>query len=87
MWGPEEIHDLDQLVLGFVDAGDIVEGDLRILLLVVAARPAPADAHEPAHATALLRRAPEHPDVKTDEEQGRAKPEKERRPRAAAFSR
>ena len=44
---PQEIHDLDQFVLGFVDAGDVVEGDLRILLLVVAARPAPADAHEP----------------------------------------
>ena len=44
----EEIHDLDQLVLGFVDAGDVVEGDLRILLLVVAARLALADAHEPA---------------------------------------
>ena len=52
----EEIHDLDQLVLGFVDAGDVVERDLRILLLVVAARLALADAHQPAaHAAALLR--------------------------------
>ena len=32
-----------------------------------------------------VRRAPEHPDVKADEEQGRAKPEEERRPGAAAF--
>ena len=55
-------------------------------LLVVAARLALADAHEPAaHAAALLRRAPEHPDVKADEEQGRAEPEQQRRPGAAAF--
>ena len=33
----EEIDDLNQLVLGFIDAGDIVEGNPRILLPVVAA--------------------------------------------------
>ena len=57
-----------------------------VLLLVVAARLALADAHEPApYAAALLRRPPKHPDVKADDEQGRAKPEQERRPGVAAF--
>jgi hypothetical protein len=81
----EEIHDLDQLVLGLIDPGDVVEGDLRILLLVVATRLALADAHEPGPHAPALPCAPEHPDVKADDEQGRAKPEEERRPRAAAF--
>ena len=82
----EKIHDLDQFVLGFVDAGDVVEGDLGILLLVVAARLALADAHEPAaHPAALLRRAPKHPDIKADEEQRRAKAEKKRRQGTTAF--
>src|SRR5262249_48224279 len=46
---------------------------------------APADAHEPAYSTALLRRAPEHPDVKSYEEQGRAKSEQEIKQGIAAF--
>src|SRR6185503_4471793 len=82
---PEEIHDLDQLVLGLVAAGDVVEGDLHILLLVIATRLALADAHEPAPHAAALRRPPEHPDVKADDEQGRPEPEEERRPGTAAF--
>jgi len=35
----KEIHDFYQFIFGFVDAGDIVEGDPRILFLIVAARP------------------------------------------------
>src|SRR5439155_2920683 len=62
----QEVDDLDQLRLGFVDAGDVVERDLRIRFLVVAARLALAEAHErAAEATALLR-APEHPHVEPD---------------------
>ena len=54
----EEVDDLHELVLRFVDAGDIVEGHLRFLLLVVAPGFALADAHHPAaHAAALLRAA------------------------------
>src|SRR6185312_6787407 len=69
----KEIDDFDQFVLGFVDAGDIVERDLRILLLVVAACPALADAEQPtAEAAALLPGPPEEPDVKADQQQRRA---------------
>ena len=53
----QEIDDLDQLVLGFVDAGDVVERDLRLGVLVVAARLALADAHQPAAQAAALLRA------------------------------
>ena len=45
----QEVDDLDQLVLGLVDAGDVVEGDLR-LLLAVALGAAAAEAEEPATA-------------------------------------
>src|SRR4030095_8682187 len=74
----QKVDDLDQLVLSFVDAGDVVEGHFRVLLLVVAPRLALADAHDAADAAALLRGAPEHPDVKADEEKGRAEAEEKR---------
>ena len=45
----QEVDDLDQLVLGLVDAGDVVEGDLR-LLLAVALGAAAAEAEQPATA-------------------------------------
>src|SRR5690606_7024950 len=60
---PEKIDDLDELVLDLVDAGDVVERHARVALGVVAARLAPPDPHEPAHAAALLRGAPEEPYV------------------------
>src|SRR6266404_797503 len=61
----EEIDDLDQLVLGFIDAGHIVEGDFCILFLVVATGFTPANAHERVpHSSTLLCRAPEEPDIK-----------------------
>ena len=43
----QEVDDLDELVLGLVDAGDIVEGDLR-LLLIVALGAAAAEVEQPA---------------------------------------
>src|SRR6185436_17830993 len=83
---PEEIHDLDELVLGFVDTRDIVERNSRVLLLVVAARLALADTHEPApEPPALLGPPPKQPDVKPDEEERRSEPEHECRPRALGF--
>src|SRR5260221_14685187 len=44
----EEIDDLDQLVLGFIDAGHIVASDFCILFLVVATGFTRANAHERA---------------------------------------
>src|SRR6185369_8211387 len=75
--------DLDQLVLGVVDARHVVEGDADVVLLVVAPRLALADAHQAAQTAALLRRAPEHPDVEPDEEQRGTEPEQEREQRVA----
>src|SRR5215211_4068322 len=82
----EEIHDLDELVLGLIYTGDVVEGDLRILLLVVAPGAAPTDAREgAAHATTLLLRAPIEPDVAPDQEQRRPEGEEQRLPEATAL--
>ena len=43
----QEVDDLDQLVLGLVDAGDVVERDLRLLLAVALGAAAP-EAEQPA---------------------------------------
>ena len=48
--GLQEVHDLDQLVLGLVYAGDVLEGDARPVFLVVAPRVAPAQPERPAEA-------------------------------------
>src|SRR5918995_2995877 len=82
----EEVHDLDELVLGLLDAGDVVEGNLRVLLLVVAPGAAPTDAREgTAHAAALLLSAPIEPDVAPDQQQRRTEGEEQRLPKATAF--
>src|SRR5829696_7347941 len=82
----EEVHYLDQLVLGLVYAGDVLEGDPGALLLVVTAGAAPADSCEgPAHAAALPLRAPIKPDVASDQEQRRSEGEEQRLPQATAF--
>src|SRR5829696_3476432 len=82
----EEVHDLDELVLGLLDAGDVVEGNLRVLLLVVAPGAAPTDAREgSAHAAALLLSAPVEPDIAPDQEQRRTEGEEQRLPKATAF--
>jgi hypothetical protein len=58
----QKVDDLDQLVLGFVDTGDIGEGDLG-LLLDIDLGAALADRHQPAEPA--LPHAPdrEHPDA------------------------
>lgn len=61
----EEIHDSNELILGSVDADDVVEGHLGTLFLVVATRLALAHG-------VLLGRPPEHPDVKANEGRARA---------------
>ena len=81
----EEVDDLDQLVLGLVDAGDVVESDLLVGGLIVAARFALADAHQAGHAAALLRRPAEHPHVEADEEQRGPESVDQRRDGAALF--
>lgn len=67
--------------------GHIVEGDLDVPFLIVAARLALADAHahESAGAAAtLLTGTPEQPDVKPDDQDRRTEPEQQRQPGAAA---
>src|SRR5918992_4438328 len=82
----EEVHDLDELVLGLLDAGDVLEGDPGVLLLVVAPGAAPTDAREgAAHAAALLLSAPIEPDVAPDQQQRRTEGEEQRLPKATAF--
>ncbi len=64
----QEVDDLDQLVLGFVDAGDVVEGDLRLFLAVALG----ATATEPEHAGAAGRSgAATDPDERADQQQRR----------------
>ena len=62
----QEVDDLDQLVLGLVDPGDVVEGDLR-LLLAVALGAAAAEAEQPA---TRRRGAATDPDEGGDQQQG-----------------
>ena len=62
----QEVDDLDQLVLGLVDAGDVVEGDLR-LLLAVALGAAAAEAEQPAARRG--RGAATDPDERADQQQ------------------
>src|ERR1700747_3537496 len=62
---PQEVDDLDQLVLGLVDAGDIGEGDLG-LLLDIDPCPALANLHQPAEPA--LPHAPDREHPNPDEE-------------------
>src|SRR4029079_4882877 len=79
----QEVDDLDELVLGLVDAGDVVERDPRVALLVVAARAALADAEDAAaQAPALLGGTAKKPDVERDQQQRRPEAEQQRRQRA-----
>ena len=66
-----------ELVLGLVDAGDVVEGDLR-LLLAVALGAAAAEAEQPA---ARRRGAAAHPDERGDQQQRGAEADQQREPR------
>src|SRR5262249_48005725 len=73
----EEPNDLAQLLLGLVDAGDIVEGDLGVGLDIDLALAA-ADRHEPAAAEpGLVGKAPEDEDPQTEEQEDREDPGKQ----------
>jgi hypothetical protein len=76
----QEIHDLDELVLGLVDAGDVVEGHARLLIGLHAPRLRAAEAAE----RAASGRAPREPDEQADEQDRRAKAEDQRPERGAA---
>src|SRR5439155_4887444 len=67
----QEIDDLDQLVLGLVDAGNIGEGDLG-LLLDIDLGAALADRHQPAEPALSHPPDREHPDA--DKEDRRQDP-------------
>ena len=62
----QEVDDLDQLVLGLVDPGDVVEGDLR-LLFTVALGAAATEAEQPA--AGRRRSAATDPDKGADQQQ------------------
>ena len=83
----QEIDDLDQLVLRLVDPRDVGERDLRVRLLVEAARLALADAHQAAAEAAGALRAAKDPDVEPDQQQRGAESVQQRRQRAAALVR
>src|SRR5690606_8594283 len=67
-----------------VDAGDIVEGDARGLVLVVALGLALAEAEHAAGHPAAPCSTPDQPDVEGDEQNRGTEAEEERRPAAAA---
>src|SRR5918994_630664 len=72
----EEVHYLYELVLGLLYAGYVLEGDLRLLLLIVAAGAAATDASEgAAHAAALPLGTPVEPDVAPDQQKRRTEGE------------
>ena len=78
----QEVDDLGQLVLGLVDAGDVVEGDLR-LLLAVALGAAAAEPEQPA--TASRRGAATEPHEGGDQQQGGAEADQQREPGRTAL--
>src|SRR5258706_494937 len=67
----QEVDDLDELVLGVVDAGDVVEGDLRLLLAVALGAAGP-ESEDPA---AARRHALVQPDERRDQEERGAEAE------------
>src|SRR5439155_1412188 len=80
----EEVDDLDKLVLGLVDAGDVLEGDAFALAAAAdAPRGRAAEAAEHAART-RGRLAAREPDEEADEEQRRREAEDEAAPERAA---
>src|SRR5206468_10653742 len=72
----QEVDDLDELVLGVVDARDVVEGYLRLRLAV----PLGAAAAEPEEPASAGHHALVHPDEPRDQEERRAEAEKQALP-------
>jgi hypothetical protein len=82
----EEVDDLDQLVLGLVDSGDVLERDPVALTELEPARGrTPEAAEHAAGATAKL--APGEPDEEADQQQGRQEAEQERCPQRPSLVR
>src|SRR6185503_6361166 len=77
----QEVDDLDELVLGVVDARDVVEGDLR-LRLAVALGAAPA---EPEDAASAGRHALIDPDESGDQEERGTEAEQQTLPEGPTF--
>ena len=83
----QEVDDLDELVLGLVDPGDVVEGDALLLVRLDPPRGGAAEAAEDA-APSRPRLAADEPDEEADQEQPREEAEQERaEQRAAAVGR
>ena len=77
----EEVHDLDELVLGFVDPGDVVEGDSLLRAGRDPPRGGTAEASEdPAPTRSGL--ATEDPDEEPDQQERRQEPEQRASPTA-----
>jgi len=79
----EEVHYLDALVLGLVDACDVLEGDPGVPLFIVASGAASAETAEGTPEASLRRGAPRQPHEQADQEQGRAETEEQTLPQAA----
>ena len=75
---PQEVHDLRQLRLGLVDAGDVGEGDADLFRVGTPGAGAP-EAAERAH-RAAFRGAPREQHEKADDQQRGAEAEQQRRP-------
>ena len=80
----EEVHDLDELVLGLVDPGDVVEGDSLLLAGLDPPRGRAAEAAEHA-AASRPRLAAEHPDEEPHQQDRRQEAEQERGPQRPAL--
>jgi len=80
---PQEVHDFDELVLGLVDPGDVLEGDSLLLAGSDSAgrRPAEAAKHAAASAPELATR---QPDEERDDEECREEAEQGRDPQRPA---
>jgi hypothetical protein len=78
----QEVDDLGQLVLGLVDSGDVVEGDLRLVSAVALGA---ALAEPEQSTTARRRRAATEPHEAGDQEQGGAETDEKREPGRAAL--
>jgi hypothetical protein len=79
----EEVHDLQQFLLGLVDAGDVLEGD-PLVAGVDATGTRARERAEPGQRPAT--RAARHPDEQADEQDDRAEAEQDGQQRATAVA-
>jgi hypothetical protein len=83
----EEVDDLDQFVLGLVDARDIFEGDPVALAELEPARRRAPEAPQHAAGAAAAQLAPGEPDEEPDQQQCRQEAEQQRGPERPALVR